>query len=188
MPESGGLAVAILAAGQSRRFGAKDKLAVILNGRMLGLHASEALHGVAASRRWVIASAPDHQCCGGWREAGFEIAVNFDAAQGLGTSTAMAATLADDAGSSALLIALADMPFVTFEHFQALAAMVAPNALVASHNGLAPTPPALFGREHFSQLMQYTGDRGAGGLLKRAEIITCPPDHLRDVDVPGDLH
>ncbi len=187
MTETGGLAIALLAAGSSRRFGDEDKLATDLDGRMLGLHASDALVELPSAHRWVIVSSADHLCANGWREAGFDLAVNPEAAKGMGTSVALAAQLAQDAGAGTLLIALADMPFVTAKHFQALAARVSKDALLASHNGEAPTPPALFGSDHLTALSQLDGDRGAGHLLREAEIVPCPPAQLADIDVPADL-
>ncbi|MEL6876587.1 MAG: nucleotidyltransferase family protein [Pseudomonadota bacterium] len=187
MAEQSRLAIALLAAGQSRRFGTEDKLAADLNGRMLGLHASDTLSGIPAAHHWVIASSGEHPCAAGWRKQGFEITVNPDAREGLGTSVALAAQLAHNARADALLIALADMPYVTPEHFTALAELADPQVLAASHNGTANTPPAIFGREHFPALMQSSGDRGAGALLARAKIIPCPPEQLADIDLPSDL-
>ncbi len=179
--------IALLAAGQSQRFGTADKLSADLNGTMLGLHASEMLAALLADQRIVIASSEDHPCVGGWRAAGFEVAINPDAAQGMGTSVALAAELAVEAKAETLLIALADMPFVPLAHFRALAAQATASTIAASHNGAARTPPAVFGKEHFAALMQATGHRGAGALLSEAEIISCPHDQLADIDTLDDL-
>ncbi len=182
-----GLMIALLAAGQSQRFGTADKLSADLNGTMLGLHASETLAALPADQRIVIASNEEHACAGGWRARGFEIALNPDADQGMGTSVALAAKLAVEAQAETLLIALADMPFVPLEHFRALAAQATASTIAASHNGTARTPPAVFGKEHFATLMQVTGHRGAGALLSEAKIISCRPDQLTDIDTLDDL-
>ncbi len=179
------LAVAVLAAGQSRRFGSADKLAALLGDSLLGEHACRRLAGLAAAHRWVIAARPDHPCAPGWRAAGFEIAVNPAAESGMGSSVALAARLAQDAGAAALLIALADMPLVPLSHFQALverAAGLGPGAIIASAAGDVAMPPALFGSAHFAALAGASGDTGARHLLAGAERLAGDPAWLIDVD------
>lgn len=181
------MAVAVLAAGQSRRFGDADKLAAGFRGAMLGLHACRTLSLLPFAQRWVIASDTRHPCAKGWREAGFTVVPNPDAATGMGSSVALAAKLARDAGVTALLVALADMPLVPATHFADLLEQAEPDALVASHNGTSPTPPALFGSSHFAQLGQATGDTGARALLAGADTLSCDPAWLVDIDDPAAL-
>jgi CTP:molybdopterin cytidylyltransferase MocA len=185
MPEAPRLAVAVLAAGQSRRFGSADKLAALLGDSLLGEHACRTLAGLASAQRWVIAARPDHPCAPGWRVAGFEIAVNPAAESGMGSSVALAARLAQEAGAAALLIALADMPLVSLRHFQALvtrAAGLGPDAMIASAAGDVAMPPALFGSAHFAELARASGDVGARHLLAGAERLAGDPTWLIDVD------
>ncbi|UIP07648.1 nucleotidyltransferase family protein [Erythrobacter sp. SDW2] len=181
------VAVAVLAAGQSRRFGADDKLAAQFRGTMLGLHACRTLSLLPFAQRWVIASDARHPCGKGWREAGFTVVPNPHAGTGMGSSVALAAKLAQDAGVTALLIALADMPLVPASHFADLLEHARPDALVTSHNGTSPTPPALFGSAHFPQLKEATGDTGARALVSGAEALTCESEWLVDIDDPSAL-
>lgn len=185
MAEAPRLAVAVLAAGQSRRFGSADKLAALLGDSLLGEHACRTLSGLASAHRWVIAARPDHPCAPGWRVAGFEIAVNPAAESGMGSSVALAARLAQEAGAAALLIALADMPLVPLSHFQALeerGAGLGADAIIASSAGDLAMPPALFGSAHFAALAQASGDAGARHLLAGAERLAGDPAWLIDVD------
>lgn len=178
------LAVALLAAGQSRRFGG-DKLAAGFRGKMLGLHAAEALAQLAFAHRWVIVSDAEHPCVPGWVAAGFVPVLNVDAAQGMGTSVALAGRLAREAEVDQLLIALADMPLVTQAHFAALLTRASPGgegALVASTDGAAAMPPAVFGSTHFDRLVLASGDKGARALLGAAELVAAPQGTLVDVD------
>lgn len=176
------VAVAVLAAGQSRRFGKIDKLAAEFRGGMLGLHVCRTLAPLPFAQRYVVASSESHPCARGWLAAGFAIAVNPDAASGMGNSVALAARLSQEAGASALLIALADMPLVPAALFAELLAQTAPAALVAAHNGAVPMPPVLFGSDRFAQLMQLSGDRGAHKLLAAAKAVPCDPALLVDID------
>jgi len=183
-----GLAVAILAAGRSARFGAADKLAAPFRGRALGLHAADALTGLKFQHRWVIARTADHACVPGWTSAGFETVVNADAAEGMASSLRCAAGRANEAGAEGLMICLADMPLVPAAHFAALVqAWTERGGLVASQDGALVSPPAIVSREHFGMLARLTGDQGARSLLKSAYQVISPPGALVDVDDPETL-
>ncbi|WP_435416878.1 NTP transferase domain-containing protein [Parerythrobacter aurantius] len=176
------VAVAVLAAGQSRRFGEADKLAAPFRGGLLGHHVCATLGPLPFAHRWIIAADDSHPCVPEWRAQGFAVEINDHATSGIGSSVAVAARLARQAGVAALLVALADMPLVPASHFADLLEQAAPDALLASHNGVSPTPPALFGSTFFDELAQASGDAGARGLLAGAAIVPCDPDVLVDID------
>ena len=185
MAEPQRFAVAVLAAGQSRRFGAGDKLAADFRGRRLGEHACHTLTGLNLAHRWVIAARADHPCGQGWAQDGFALALNPQAASGMGTSLALAASLALEADVDGLLIALADMPLVPAEHYRTLLARAAangPTAIVASTADGTRSPPAAFGRDHLAALAAMAGDLGARALLHRAELVPCDEELLIDID------
>lgn len=185
---AGGVAVALLAAGRSERFGADDKLAAPFRGDMLGLHAARALAGLPLARRWVIVRDTGHPCAPGWRAAGFVAVENAEADEGMGASLRLAARLADEAGAAALLVALADMPLVPPAHYAALIAAVgAPGGIAASRDGAVRAPPAIFARDHFTALAGLRGDRGAKALLGSAAWVDSPPGALADIDDPATL-
>lgn len=190
MPERSGLTIAVLAAGQSRRFGEADKLAAPFRGKTLGRHAADTLAAMPACRKWIIAPQQGHACADDWRSAGFEIAINPAASQGMGTSAALAASLALEEGADALLIALADMPLVPLRHFEDIAKTaqnLGQNGIAASSDGTAAMPPACFRHGRFKQLAEARGDTGARSHLAEAHIVHCPPQWLADIDEPGDI-
>ncbi len=185
MAEHWRFAVAVLAAGQSRRFGPGDKLAAGFGGGLLGEQACHALAGLDLSHRWVIAAQGGHPCSASWQADGFTIALNPGARSGMGSSVALAAHLALEAGAKGLLIALADMPLVPADHFRALvdrATAIGPGSVVASEAGGVRLPPAVFGCDHFAALSALRGDQGARALLDQAETVACAPQLLIDVD------
>jgi molybdenum cofactor cytidylyltransferase len=183
-----GLAVAILAAGRSARFGVEDKLTAPFRGKPLGLHTAEVLTDLNFLQRWVIVRTAGHPCVPGWASAGFETVVNMDAADGMGSSLQCAARCANEAGAKGLLVCLADMPLVPSAHFAALVqAWTERGGLVASKDGALVSPPAIFSREHFGMLARLSGDQGARSLLKNAYQVTSPPGALVDVDDPETL-
>jgi len=180
-------ALVLLAAGSGRRFGA-DKLAHPLNGVPLALCAADAFGGFMFARRIAVCRSGEGPVPEGLRALGLSVVVNSDAEQGMGGSVALGAAAAITRETSAVLIALADMPFVGREHIAALLARFEGGAaLVASSSGGAPSPPALFGRAHFPALLACSGDRGARDLLATAELVFARAAELRDVDRPADL-
>lgn len=184
------LTVAVLAAGQSQRFGRADKLAADLCGRPLGTYVATTLAALPFADRWVIAARADPACLADWQAAGFAVVVNDRAADGMGTSLACAARLAIESGADALLVALADMPLVPVSHFAALLARAAEpgaRAIVASSGNGQRSPPAIFARQHLPELALAAGDTGARHLLAQAAVIDCAPELLIDIDDPATL-
>lgn len=184
------LCVAVLAAGQSRRFVGGDKLVQPLGGTMLGLHISEALAPLGRAHSAVITSENDHPCAQGWQAAGFDICVNEIAEEGLGTSVACAARFAADKAADALLICLADMPFVPLAHLKNLISqfdLENSHTMIASDNGARRSPPAIFAASHFKELEQLKGAAGARDLLAAADTIKIAPEHLFDIDTREQL-
>jgi molybdenum cofactor cytidylyltransferase len=116
--------------------------------------------------------------------------VNPDHAEGAGTSVRTGVRRA--AGADALMVVLADMPFVTAEMIATLVqryrATRAP--LVVSHYGDVQAPPTLYDRALFEELLAIPGERCAKQVVKRheaeAEVVTWPAAALRDIDVPAD--
>ena len=187
MMDSANIYLAILAAGSSRRFGDADKLTANLHGKMLGLHISDRLANMGWGGRAIICANSETPCANKWRQSGYRLHINADADTGMGSSVAVAAQCAQAAGASALLLMLADMPFVSAAHIKAIleaAPMRLDSALLASWCGANISPPALIGRRYWDQLMVLDGDIGARGLLKQAERIAAEPQILADIDTP----
>ena len=188
MAEPRRLAIAVLAAGASRRFGEADKLTADFGGRPLGEHAVAAIPAELFAERWVITSDPDHACADFWREAGFGVIENHRASEGMGTSVALAANHARRNNCGGLMIALADMPSVPTAHFAALVdAMRSPSDIIASSNGSVLLPPAIFGTHHLDRLSHANGDEGARRWLADGSAIACPSHWLIDIDTPEAL-
>lgn len=182
------IGVALLAAGASRRFGEADKLCATFRGRALGEHAALALPIEQFERAWVITAAPDHPCEPLWCARRFEPLVNAHAGEGMGTSVALAATLAEEAQLDGLMIALADMPLVPHSHFKALIdEWDASEPITVSAKDDVRMPPALFGSKHFKDLASASGDQGARTLIGQGLVVPCPPDWLADIDTPDAL-
>ncbi|KRA82721.1 NTP transferase domain-containing protein [Altererythrobacter sp. Root672] len=171
--------VAVLAAGRGRRFGG-GKLEAECAGKPLGRWALEAAEK-AGLRPGVIVTGPE----GASFAEGWGILVNREPDAGLGSSLALAARAAFEAGEGSLLVLLADMPLVDAAYLRELASTAAPAA--TRHPDGKPGVPALLDRTLIAEAMALTGDRGAGPLLAGASLLDAPVGTLRDVDTPEDL-
>ena len=179
------VAVLLLAAGRSSRFGAADKLSQPWRNKPLARHAGDLLAAMPfAAHLAVIAESnatPLPEI--------FDLLPNREPERGLSHSIALGIAEIGRQDIDACLIALADMPLVPQAHFSALvdAGAASPEAIVATGNANRAQVPALFGRTHFDALCMLQGDRGAAMLLRNAEIIECDPVLLADFDQPGDF-
>ncbi|QDZ07898.1 nucleotidyltransferase family protein [Sphingomonas panacisoli] len=176
------VAAVLLAAGLSRRFGDEDKLQMLLDGMPLGLHAARTLSALPLDHRIVVT----RQNSLDWPD--FTRVINYQPEIGMGHSLALGVRSACQMGADAVLVALADMPFVPLEHFAALLARHRGAAsVIASSSGTQRMPPALFGRDWFERLESLTGDAGARTLLTDADTVAAKGAELVDIDSAGDL-
>jgi molybdenum cofactor cytidylyltransferase len=120
------------------------------------------------------------------------IVINHDWESGLASSLAvgLSAFLADDS-CDAVLVTLADQPLVDEAALRRLiTAFDDEHRIVASAYDDTLGVPAVFGREHFGDLMRLTGDRGAGSWLRaRQNEVTRVPLYSAafDIDSPSDV-
>ncbi|MBA16138.1 MAG: glycosyl transferase [Sphingomonas sp.] len=174
----------LLAAGKSDRFGAADKLEQSFLHQPIGFHVVTALEAVPFKARVAVVSGTTLD----FAARGYEVVHNArpDAGQGHSLALCMAAARAHEAAG--VLIALADMPRVTAAHvWRLLDEAKGPDAVVASSDGHAPCPPALFGANHFDTLETVEGDQGARALIRAGHHVIASPAELVDIDTPEDL-
>lgn len=182
--------LAILAAGQSHRFGNQDKLTALLGGKMLGLHVSDNLRAQSFLAAHIIAPDENHRCANRWCESGYDILVNQQTAIGQSTSVRLAAVRAQAVNASALCICLADTPFVTHSHIEQLIFefhQLRGKQIVAASDGDHGMPPAIFPASHFKTLAALGGDQGARSLLSEAKTVCFPTSDMLDIDTLEDL-
>lgn len=187
MIDAGEVAVLLLAAGQSERFGS-DKLLAPLGGIPVAVHAARRLAALPTERRIAVCREAG-LLAGELAALGFDIVINPEPARGLSSSLALGIERAEAVGANAVLVALGDMPFVSADHFAALLAAFDPVTapIVASDKAGVAMPPALFDKAFFQDLRDGEGDRGARALIRTAARVAANPSELADIDRPEDI-
>lgn len=182
--------LAILAAGQSSRFGDQDKLTALLGDKMLGFYMSDKLEHLPFLNATIIAPKHGHACAKRWREIGYDILINEKAAEGQSTSVRLAAMQAQLVKADALCICLADTPFISSENIEQLVSeffRLGRAKIVASSDGKHAMPPAVFPADQFEKMAALRGDQGARSLLLDATTISFTKSSMLDIDTPDDL-
>lgn len=180
-PGFSGLALVLLAGGQSARFGG-PKLMAKLGGRPLALHAADMLAALPFTARFAVVGpqVPDLAPLG-------YTAIPLDPpGAGQARSLALGIAAARNAAAKAVLVALADMPLVPPAHIRALVSRFDGDRIATEASGVT-MPPAIFGSDHFAALASLDGDRGGAVRLKGAPTVTLLPPLALDVDRPEDL-
>ncbi|WP_417280554.1 nucleotidyltransferase family protein [Celeribacter sp.] len=177
----------VLAAGQSRRFGAANKLLAPVRGLPLCAHACQTMLHAPCDLRIAVVSDPAVGEI--FRQAGFDEIVLLGGAPVQSDSLRAGTEVAERAGAAFLLVSLADMPNVPSAHLETLLQR-RETGPAASFDGEKTLPPAVFPARYFAQLRALTGDRGAGALIRdlpEPQRVPLPPDASMDVDTPEDL-
>lgn len=174
----------VLAAGKSSRFPG-DKLLQHYQDKPLAAYIAETLRHDPFAFAIVPTGHPERAEI--FASRGLAVVENPHAEQGMGTSLARAASVALglDIDVDAMLVCLADMPLVTRAHLDALLAIDAD--IVATESKGVRSPPIVFARPVFPELLQLTGDIGPRHLLKSAAVVVADPQMVRDFDTPADF-
>lgn len=176
------IAAILLAAGQSSRMGATNKLLGTLNGKPLVRRVAEAVLGSAAGRLVVVTGHEEEKVCAALSDLDAEFIHNPQYALGMSTSV-RAGFSALPEGTDAALVCLGDMPAITAQMLDALIAAYDPvegrAIVVPVHDGKRGNP-ILWDHRFFEEMQELEGDKGARGLL--AEFA----DLVAEVDVPDD--
>lgn len=187
--QSGGVTTVavVLAAGAGSRFsGPTHKLLAPLGTDTVASRAIGAARAAAIGPVIVVVGAVDLPSD---VTAGCLVVRNPNWAEGQATSVqcAVTAARAHDADVDAVVIGLADQPFVTPDAWQAVASSTSPIA-VATYDGVRGNPVRL--HESVWSLLPVTGDSGARDLIRlRPELVSevaCAGSSA-DIDTQEDL-
>lgn len=179
------VALIMLASGTSSRFRTSDKLLAPLGDGPLAMKAAS----LCRDRLGIVRIAvlpPDHaERRSVFENSGWKIVINPTPRTGMASSIRTGVEAARREGAEAVLISLADMPFVTCNHIDALLDAIGEREAVMSDCIGQLMPPAAFRAECFDELIALSGDRGARSVFtRRRNTATIPLDvySARDVD------
>lgn len=188
------VAAIVLAAGQSRRMGADNKLTLPVDGKPMLRHT---LEQVAASQVTETVVVTGHQAAEVTSLlAGMSVSVahNPDFDRGLSTSLAVGlAALSQDC--DAAMICLGDMPAIRSHHLNQLIAAYNPiegrAICVPVHQGKRGNP-VIFDRRFFAEMQDVSGDTGARHLIGEygetvVEVAFDDDSVLTDIDTKDSL-
>ena len=164
----------ILAGGQSKRMGTKNKLLVPINGKPMIALTAETIIASKASSVAAVTGFEHQKIQGAIKNSNIEFIHNKNFQNGISSSVVTAIKSAPE-DCSAILIGLGDMPKITVSHI---------NKLIDAYNPLegraicVPTwkgkrgNPVLWARRFFPEMLQLKGDFGAKELMgKYAELV-----------------
>lgn len=181
---AGGTLGVLLAAGQSRRFGVRNKLLDLVDGQPLVLHAAQALMRAGCDDVAAVVSAPE---VGGVLPPAFRIHT-IAAGQEMAVSFRAAIGMARQMSARRVLIALGDMPDVRDETFRAVLALGTDAACLC---GARRLPPVVLMADSFDLASRSAkGDAGARALvthLPDSSLIHVSPQDAVDIDTLADL-
>jgi molybdenum cofactor cytidylyltransferase len=183
------VAAVVLAAGSSTRMG-RNKLLLDLDGQPVVRRAVQAAVESGVDRVVVVLGHEADRVRPALDGLACEVIVNPDHERGVGTSLHAGIRAAADA--DAVVVLLADMPFVTAEMIRAVVERHRATGarLVLSHYGDVQAPPTLYARELFAEVLAEPDERCGKRIAKRhadeAKVVPWPQAALRDLDVAAD--
>ncbi|MCF6282488.1 MAG: nucleotidyltransferase family protein [Candidatus Polarisedimenticolaceae bacterium] len=180
----------LLAAGQSLRFGRDKRLEPFASGTPIAIQSLRNLRPVVDRTVVVVASSRDplvkllqsEEC---------NVLVCSEAERGMGWTLAHA--VRENRDTEGWLIALADMPYIKPESYQAVAGSLRQGALISRPSYQQQSGhPVGFSKNIYQELSRLTGDQGARQFLGRYEgqidyLVCDDPGVLVDIDKPQDI-
>lgn len=189
------IAALVMAAGESRRMGARNKLLAGIDGVPMVVRAVDAALAGVNGGVTVVTGHEHEQVARALAGRDVHVVRNPRYADGLSTSLASGLLALDDDVDGAL-ICLGDMPRVTPAHMQKLVDAFDPlegRAICVPLWAGKRGHPVLWARRFFAEMCDIKGDVGARHLLGEYAELVCeiPVDDdgvLVDVDSPEALH
>ena len=180
------VAVLLLAAGASTRFGSSKQLAKV-GGKTLLQHSIDTANEAIPGEVYVVLGANAERIAAEVSAA--KLIVNHRWQEGIGQSLAVGVEHLQHQ-YQAVLVLLADQARVQARHLKAMLKAFDDERIVCAYYRGARGVPAIFPNRYFDSLVQLSGDQGAKGILQKAEdslVEMDLPEAAFDIDTVEDL-
>lgn len=177
------VALVVLGAGLSNRYGIVDKLGDKLGSKPVSHHLLDSVDGLEFGQKILVSRSQS------WTKEygrnGFDLIENTSPELGMSHSLGLAISAASK--TNFILVCLADMPLVPRPHLEAILETASKDGAPVVTAGLEyKGPPALFSIHHLRRL-KLRGDVGAKGLLRDSTTVFLNDALLQDIDREDDL-
>lgn len=182
------IGLAILAAGNGKRFGS-NKLLADFDGMPMIRRVLHAIPPGMTGNTVIVTQYPEIAASAA--EYGIKAVFNHAPDEGISLSVRLGTKSLADCDS--VLFLSGDQPLLSERSIQLLlrAAEQNPKAICCASTGGERRSPCLFPKEFFPELMQLRGDRGGSAVIRshpeRILLIDLPEDELQDCDSPEEL-
>ena len=185
------LALILIAAGSSKRFGAQDKLSADYRGQQMIGHALQTYAVLPLSER-ILVLRPHSDFDRLPQAAEYKAIFNPNADDGMGASISAGMVALGDCDG--VMVALADMPAIQPDTVTSLieAAKHTDKTIILPDRAGKDGHPVIFAKQHFGHLRQLDADIGGRDIIKANPhaLLRVPveDDGVRfDIDRPEDL-
>ena len=182
----------LLAAGESKRFGDKNKLSEIINGKPIINHILDTLFEIFDPSELIVIVGHEHKLiknliC----NKDVKILVNIDYKKGIGTSIALGVNYLETDIDGVMIIP-ADMPYLNSKDLinleKKFIELNCEKVVMPEYNSRIGNP-VILPRNYFNTLKSLKDDFGARSLIRKKDIITLKTGFgtIFDIDTKEEL-
>ena len=182
----------LLAAGQSKRFGDKNKLLAIINGKPIINHILDTLIEIYDPSELIVIIGHEHKIIKNFIfNKDIKILENINYKKGIGTSIALGINNLDSEIDGVMIIP-ADMPYINSKDLinleKKFVELNCVKVVMPEHNSKIGNP-VILPRNYFKTLKSLKNDFGAKSLIRKKDIITLKTEFgtIFDIDTQEEL-
>ena len=182
----------LLAAGQSKRFGDKNKLLAVINGKPIINHILDTLFEIYDPSELIVIVGHEHKIIKNLIfNKNIKILENINYKKGIGTSIALGINNLDTDIDGVMIIP-ADMPYINSKDLinleKKFMELNCVKVVMPEHNSRIGNP-VILPRNYFNTLKSLKDDFGARSLIRKKDIITVKAEFgtIFDIDTEEEL-